>query len=977
MIGWLLACDGDPGETGTKPLPTDSATDTQVDCTALEAGGQTWDCSRVDYCDPAQAVGIDACCACNPGYCSLPDDCPDPEPTGATGETGSFEAGETCMACHNGSLTDDYLGAGLPDPHPFGAVVTCTSCHGGDPTRLDPYQAHVPRPPEIGDDGNLAADPAAYFAYLTRTGVDRLPDYTFDGTAYTALDYLQFLNPGDSRVAVAGRGCGQNGCHLERAQGFAGSLHGTNAGVFSSAAFSVGLPAEQAGHQGLYADTAGDLAFRAGADPTWVYDPAEVGRVGERVELAETAVAGDPFGLSGNPDALAGLVAGQRDAEGRVVPGSALDQVVRAAISFQCGDCHAGSSGPNQGTGVFRGGGCAACHFAYGPDGRTGTNDPNLPVDEPADPEALVAPERPHVLDHRIRSSARTVTTPAGDVFVPGVSDATCATCHRGTNHTVLQYWGVRVDPAGDVAGGTQYPAGPVSWTGGAADPRLSGGATWAGIPVDQLLVDEDYDGDLRDDTPPDVHAEAGMGCVDCHGSRDVHGDLTWDDGSGGQVTDPTSGHLWSRMDQAVGVTCEGCHGTAEAARPTTTCIDPLGAPAVCATDRFGNPLRHVTVDANGDTWLRGRLDGLLHYVLQVRDSVVDSGAVHPIDGQPLYEPLASFAMGRADADPANGTGPVQQNPALYAVGFSHLDRMSCTSCHAAWTNTCVGCHLELTADEVTPAFGRITGERLGARVTTAAPTYATPVWSALAVDPSGRVGLGQPSTATFWTFRDREGALSPVIVPVDRNGEGDGPDNPALGHGGFAAHSIRAEPTADREGSRQCVACHLDQDQLATYGTEYAAFVSAVTERRYADLDWALLRQHLGQNPGNQLGSPLYVWMNAGLGTGMFLTDAAGCPVNPLDAVVRPGCAASPADGFGAAVARYDLDRAVSLGGEENTSQPRPARDPAASAVLRSGARWPELAGPLGAGLPERLASPDTPLVLDTWVDADGVQHP
>ncbi len=35
----------------------------------------------------------------------------------------------------------------------------------------------------------------------------------------------------------------------------------------------------------------------------------------------------------------------------------------------------------------------------------------------------------------------------------------------------------------------------------------------------------EDDDGD---DTAPDVHYEAGMGCIDCHGSADLH-NMHWD----------------------------------------------------------------------------------------------------------------------------------------------------------------------------------------------------------------------------------------------------------------------------------------------------------------------------------------------------------------------------------------------------------------------------------------------------------------
>ena len=59
-----------------------------------------------------------------------------------------------------------------------------------------------------------------------------------------------------------------------------------------------------------------------------------------------------------------------------------------------------------------------------------------------------------------------------------------------------------------------------------------------------QYLAFEDYDGDGRDDTPPDVHHEAGMVCIDCHGSYDVHG---------GDPNNPDNADIYSRMEQAVG----------------------------------------------------------------------------------------------------------------------------------------------------------------------------------------------------------------------------------------------------------------------------------------------------------------------------------------------------------------------------------------------------------------------------------------
>ena len=106
-----------------------------------------------------------------------------------------------------------------------------------------------------------------------------------------------------------------------------------------------------------------------------------------------------------------------------------------------------------------------------------------------------------------------------------------------------------------------------------------------------------------------------------------------------------------------------------------------------------GHPLQHVTVDADGDYWLRSRLTGNMHYVPQTRDTIVDAGKTHPTSGDPIFSVKASYAMGRADGNPNTGMGP-QQTGGVTA-GFSHTDDMSCVACHASWTNTCMGCHLE------------------------------------------------------------------------------------------------------------------------------------------------------------------------------------------------------------------------------------------------------------------------------------------
>ena len=46
--------------------------------------------------------------------------------------------------------------------------------------------------------------------------------------------------------------------------------------------------------------------------------------------------------------------------------------------------------------------------------------------------------------------------------------------------------------------------------------------------------------------TPPDVHHQRGMHCIDCHTLADTMGD----------------GNLYPNMDYAVEIECTSCHGT-------------------------------------------------------------------------------------------------------------------------------------------------------------------------------------------------------------------------------------------------------------------------------------------------------------------------------------------------------------------------------------------------------------------------------
>jgi len=887
---------------------------------------------------------------------------------GCSGETGTLtqQSTSSCMLCHNGSLVEDYSGPGIENPHPFpGAeAIACTTCHGGNGNGEDELTSHVPPPPEIGDEPFQTTNARAYFNRLTLAGVDKYPSYTVDGRTYTALDWLQFVNPGDLRVTSLGRGCGE--CHANHAEDVGTGLLASEAGILSGALYAVGATCAVPESAGQHQDTAADYGVRAVTDPST--DPNVVGDVTRLLEYPVHSVSGRPGGVFDNlAEFSAAAVNDDQLADGRVVPGSPLEKLYAEQIAFTCGDCHLGSAGANNRAGDFRSSGCSACHMPYSLGGRSYSSDPNVNKLEPFDPDDIDAPERAHPRTHRIHGVHRTL--PNGAV-VPGMDDLTCAGCHQGSNRTVMQYWGIRLDQNADVANNRQYPANPVTRRGTHDDTRLFdpvvGNNTFNGRNGNQYLELEDYDGDGRDDTPPDIHHEKGMGCIDCHGSFDLHG---------GDASAPGAS-ISSRMEQQVAIRCESCHGTADAYAASAPGTAYDGTTRELALDSAGNALRHVVRQSDGVFWLTSRLDGRVHYVPQTRDAVVNSGKTHPVTGSVLYSAKASYAMGRADGNPATGTGPRQTGGV--SPGFSHLDRMDCASCHSAWTNTCMGCHLSGEYNTGNN-FSNITGERIVFRQRTADFTYQSPIFFQLGVTARGKISTYSANTKVFFQWRDQSGQFSRFFQFSDRNSAGNNTGSsvyPSLSHNAFMAHSIRGRVSASDEGPRYCVACHMTTNALAGFGTQYAVFRSAMSAGNFAALDFTLLQQHFGRNPGNQLDSPFFAHMVAGLGTGLFLFDANGAPVNRLDAFAgRKGAGGvAPSTVFDALRVTLDLDRIVEPSGRANGSNNHTWVDvPSIGPTLRDGALDPMLAGPLGAALIRRLTDPATGIVLDAWLDANG----
>ena len=157
-------------------------------------------------------------------------------------------------------------------------------------------------------------------------------------------------------------------------------------------------------------------------------------------------------------------------------------------LRHNCLQCHLYTEGLAI-EGRHVGGGCTACHMIYADDGLSKSGDPTIPKNSPG-----------HPIKHLITTKIPT---------------SQCLHCHNG---------------------------GP---------GRIIGLGYIGEVPAETPCASEDKE--CRYGTPtfkvkPDVHYLAGMDCIDCHSSDDLHGD----------------GNIYTAMAEQVAIRCETCHGTSE-----------------------------------------------------------------------------------------------------------------------------------------------------------------------------------------------------------------------------------------------------------------------------------------------------------------------------------------------------------------------------------------------------------------------------
>lgn len=230
--------------------------------------------------------------------------------------------------------------------------------------------------------------------------------------------------------------------------------------------------------------------------------------------------------------------------------------------------------------GDYRAEGCAACHVTYANDGLSHGKDEQASKFEPG---------------HPVRHA-----------FTSKIPTDTCTHCHYGDASIGLHFRGLAQLVPG-------MPAGPR--VGGTTSRRLNG----------TYYIQDTW-------TPPDIHHEKGMACVDCHTGRETMGD----------------GQIYGFMEHGTEVGCETCHGS-------------FAEPATFKT-RKGNALKNLVREGE-KVFLVGKLDGKRRAVPQAKDVATK--------GRPGHNARAEKAMTAEHA------------------------KLTCYACHTSWNVDFFGFHLD------------------------------------------------------------------------------------------------------------------------------------------------------------------------------------------------------------------------------------------------------------------------------------------
>ena len=615
-----------------------------------------------------------------------------------------------CLTCHVG-IEDDHANKV--------ARLGCVDCHGGDASAITKELAHVvPNSPWWKDRSTVPES---------------------DKTDWLRLnaDYVQFVNPGDLRIAD--RTCGTSGCHPDHVRNSKKSMMAHGGMLFGAVLYNNGSFPLKAPRFGLAYDVDGDpVRIQTVPAPTAeeiskkgmvpFLDPLPRYNVTQMGNIIRSFERGGRKPLEiGNPDREEepGLPARRLSQRGL---GTLLrtDPVWLGVQKTRLLDPVLWMPGTNDHAGDYRHSGCTACHMVYANDrdpehsgswaghgnrGRYAGADPTIPKDESGHPIR-------HQLTSKIPSSqcmvchmhpgTNMVTTYYGDLWWDNETDA--ATLYTGVDPTHDERHAVQErNPEGAAARGW--------WS----DPEVLAEITKLNPDLKNVQFSDyhghgwlyrkvwkkDRQGNLLDkagakvsfDDPDkfkkavhlkDIHLERGMHCADCHFTVDVHG----------------NGAIYAEPRAATEIRCVDCHGSVTAKANLVT-----GGPAGgrdLRNDRtsFGDPRFEWRKNPAGGTDLLIQRStnekGREWVVAQIADSVdpANKGKTYkPAGGaeRPVYNEKARYAKTMRRDGKTWGSVPGDASDLAHRT--EPTGNMTCASCHTSWTTSCFGCHLPMQAN--------------------------------------------------------------------------------------------------------------------------------------------------------------------------------------------------------------------------------------------------------------------------------------
>jgi len=722
-----------------------------------------------------------------------------------------------CVSCHG--MTDS------PTMHPTGTVnVGCVDCHGGNGSVQIPSGAQ-PGSPSYSQ-AKLQAHPKPRLPELWRSSAN--PVRPFAEWLKESKEYIQFVNPGDLRVAA--QTCGSQACHPQETRNVRTSMMTHGGMLWQAALYNNGaFPYKDAHFGESYSPDGVPQRIRTWPSPSPLdtrdkgilsfLDPLarwELSQPGNLLRVFERG--GGPRSEIGNPD---------RDSD----PGRPDDKLSDRGLGTELRtdpvflglqktrllDPILSLPGTNDHPGDYRNSGCTACHViyandrapahsgpyaAFGNQGKSAQIDPTIPRNESG---------------HPIRHE-----------FTRAIPTSQCIVCHihPGTNMVAsylgYTWWDNETD--GDVMYPKKQrnPTDEERYRAWLANPESAAArGLWSdpafleklGTPefnqqlkrtqfadfhghgwVFRAVYKRDRKGNLLDaedrvvpDTDQnkfqkavhlnDIHLEKGMHCSDCHFAQDNHG----------------NGNLYGETRNAVEIDCVDCHGTIaqKATLRTSAAAAPAGGTSMAllrtpfGQRRFywqdGKLYQRSMIDKDREPW----------EVVQVLDTITPGNA-HYSEPSRLAKTLLKDGQ-------TWGSAPADESQLAHANG-----RMTCYTCHSSWTTSCFGCHLPMTANRKAPMLHN---EGLTTRNYTA---YNFEVLRddiyMLGVDGTVTKNRIAPTRSTCAVVVSSQNQNRDWLYYMQQTISAEGFSG--FGFSSYYPHTVRAKET------KTCTSCHVSRDQ-------------------------------------------------------------------------------------------------------------------------------------------------------------------